>query len=534
MEAHLAAARAARPARPAPGAPAPAAAQAPLAKPRFDELGQYEIDPDSARKLPQEFCEKKSCVILGRISAQNKVAAVPVGMLDVANDELVREIESQIGRRVRPVQLNAYEVKQAIRRAYGLESGHTGRVAQVNLDFARVISFEAEQAPSAMLDDLLSTAIRYGATDIHIETYQKDVDLRFRRDGVLRQISTPLSPDNVKKVISRVKVLCNLDIAAKPQPMDGRFSAKYTDENGRARHVHFRTSIVPGPYGEDCVLRLLDPSVARRELGQLGMSSDSLHVLKTLLNCPSGLILITGPTGSGKTTTLYASLHEMHSEDLKICTVEDPIEYEVPKVNQRQIDDDIGFAAYARALMRQDPDVILIGEIRDEETAQVAVRAGSTGHLVLSTVHTDDAVAAVSRLRTLGVDDEILSTTLLGSTSQRLVRRVCKACKTQYQPKADTFVRFYNDDPRHPFLRGRGCEKCDGTGYQGQFGIFEVFVVDDAISAAIGRHATLDEIRKLARERGFVPLVEQALERVKEGETTIEEVERTVRPLFFV
>lgn len=279
------------------------------------------------------------------------------------------------------------------------------------------------------------------------------------------------------------------------------------------------------------MIRVQDPAVARRSLDRLGLALNALHVLHTLLRCPSGLILITGPTGSGKTTTLYSTLAEVSGEDVKVCTVEDPVEYELPKVNQRETDDEIGFAQYARALLRQDPD---IGEIRDEETAQVAVRAASTGHLVLSTVHTDDAVAAVARMRTLGIDDELLSTTLLGTTAQRLLRRTCAGCATRYLPRAETFVRFYKDDPGHPFLRGAGCKKCGGTGFRGQMGIFEVFVVDDAIAAAIAHHATVDELRAKARDRGFSPLVEQALERVREGATTIEEVERSVRPIYFV
>ncbi len=485
--------------------------------------------------LDRDFCEKSRVCILGRIDPDRSVA-VTVGMVNTDDSDALLEVAGRIGRRLRPVQLNDYEIRQAIRRAFGSDTRTTGALVAISLDFARRISFEADQPPSEMLDDLLSVSIQYGATDIHIETYARDVDLRFRKDGVLKQVGTPLSPDNVKKIISRVKVLCSLDIAAKPQPLDGRFSARYADANGAPRSVHFRISIVPHLHGEDCVIRLLDPSVTKRDLHHLGMPVDAIHVLRTMLRCPAGLILVTGPTGSGKTTTLYGALRDLHSEQLKVCTVEDPIEYEVGKVNQLQVNDNegLGFAEYARALLRQDPDVIMIGEIRDEETAQVASRAASTGHLVLSTVHTDDAIAAITRMRTLGVDDEILSATLLGVTSQRLVRRVCHACVEKYTPPAETFVRFYKEEPGHPFQRGRGCPACDGSGYAGRFGIFEVFVCDDAISAAIGRGATLDEIRKKAKERSFQALVDQALEKVKEGETTIEEVERVLRPLYFV
>ncbi|GIW71891.1 MAG: type II secretion system protein E [Planctomycetota bacterium] len=502
----------------------------------FTELGQFEIDPESARQLPLEFCQRYHCCVLGRISPVNRAAAIPVGMLEPDNDEIVREIELKLGRRVRPVQLNAYEIRTAIETAFGLSGEESGALlAPTTLDHLRSFDFRPDAPPSRILDDILAIAIRSRATDIHIETYRKDVDLRLRCDGVLRQLTSPLSPDNVKKVISRIKVLCNLDIAAKPQPLDGRFSARYVDARGQQRLVHFRVSIVPAPHGEDCVIRVLDGAAAiQLSLDRLGMSPSALHAFRTLLHCPSGLILVTGPTGSGKTTTLYAALRELMGETRKICTVEDPIEYELPKVNQKQVDEHNSFADYARAFLRQDPDVLLIGEIRDEETAQIALRAGMTGQLVLATLHTQDAIGTVARLRSLGVDDELLSTVLLGAVSQRLLRLNCRNCIEQYTPRAETLVRFYRDDPGDPFWRGRGCPDCDNTGYFGRLGIFEVFVVDDVVRAAIERHATVEQIRELARERGYVPLVEEALERVRRGHTTVSEVERNVRPLYYV
>jgi len=500
--------------------------------PRFAELAQYEVHPEAVKLLPREFCEKSLCVVLGQLPLDNN-ASIAIGMVNPEDDALLGELLGMIGRRLHPVQLNAYEVRLAINRGYGTEKS-TGMRLAIQLDYARKIGFEPDQQPSEMLDDLLSVAIQYGASDIHVETYGRDVDLRFRKGGVMRQIATPISPDNVKKVISRIKVLSNLDIAAKPQPMDGRFSCRYASEDNQVRKIDFRVSIAPTPRGEDCVIRVMDPAVTRRSLDSLGMAPASLSLLRTLLRCPSGLLLVTGPTGSGKTTTLYGSLRELNGEDLKICTVEDPVEYEIAKVNQFQVTDDIGYPEFAKALLRQDPDVIMIGEIRDADTANVAVRAASTGHLVLSTVHTDDAVAAITRLRMLGIDDEILSATLLGSTAQRLVRKVCPACKYTYQPPKETLARFYKEPPEHPFFRGKGCKDCSGTGFHGGFAAFEVFVCDDAISTAIGKHETLVEIRKKARERGFVTLAEQALDRVKEGVTTIEEVERTVRPIYYV
>jgi general secretion pathway protein E/type IV pilus assembly protein PilB len=500
--------------------------------PKFAELAQFEVDSEAVKLLPRDFCEQNKCVILGSIPLDAN-ASIAVGMIDPENEMLLMELVGMVGRRLHPVQLNDYEVKLAINRGFGTEKT-TGMRLAIQLDYARKIGFDPEQQPSEMLDDLLSVAIQLGASDIHIETYSKDVDLRFRKGGVMRQIPTPISPDNVKKVISRIKVLCNLDIAAKPQPMDGRFSCRYASEEGKVRKVDFRVSIAPTPRGEECVIRVMDASVTRRTLDELGMAPSSLSKLKTLLRCPSGLLLVTGPTGSGKTTTLYGCLREMHGEELKVCTVEDPIEYEVPKVNQFQVTEDHGFADFAKALLRQDPDVIMIGEIRDPDTANVAVRAASTGHLVLSTVHTDDAVAAITRLRMLGIDDEILSATLLGSTAQRIVRRICEGCKAKHKPPPSTIARFFKDPPDYPFWRGKGCKACHGSGFHGSFAVFEVFTCDDAIATAIGKHETLVEIRQRAKADGFVPIVEQALERVKEGATTIEEVERTIRPIYYV
>jgi len=349
----------------------------------------------------------------------------------------------------------------------------------------------------------------------------------------LKQTQTPLAPDNVKRVISRVKVLCQLDIAAKPQPLDGQFSARYAAEDDTDRRVHFRVSIVPTRFGEDCVIRILDAGRRLARLNDLGLTESALHTYKTLLSCPSGLILVTGPTGSGKTTTLYASLSAIQTEAKKICTVEDPVERQLAKVNQTEVSEDLHFADFVRAFLRQDPDILMVGEIRDDETAKVAVRAAMTGHLVLATLHTQDSVASVARLRQMGVDDETLAEVLLGAVAQRLLRRTCPKCTQPYVPKAETFVRFYADDPGHPFYRGRGCKACEDSGYQGRFGLYEVFVADDTIKASIAGHDTIDEIKRKARNRGYVPLVEEALERVKTGATTIDEVARTVRPLYY-
>ncbi|MHC4829431.1 MAG: GspE/PulE family protein, partial [Planctomycetota bacterium] len=489
---------------------------------QFHELSQFDLHPETAQLLDLAFCQQKQLCILGQLP-KDQAKPVTVAMLYPNDDQACREIEMRIGRRVKPIQLNEFEVQRAIRKCFKIESEESAAQVQVFLDYLRQIEFSSGQAPAKIVDDTLSAALTKGTTDIHIETYARDIDLRFRVDGVLRQIKTPISPDNVRKVISRIRVICNLDIAARPQPQEGRFSARYLTASGEDRHVHFRVSIIPSTNGEDCVIRILDGGHSLTVLDDLGMNMNSLHLYRSLLACPSGLILVTGPTGCGKTTTLYASVRHLQSDGVKICTVEDPAEIHLDKVNQAQVSEDNSFADFVRAFLRQDPDVMMVGEIRDEETAQASVRAAMTGHLVLATIHAQDAVSVVSRLRTLGIDDETLSTVFLGAVSQRLLRRNCKYCKEHYTPRADSFIRFYKDDPGHRFARGNGCGQCDRQGYQGRLGLFEVFHADDVLKAALSHHEPVDDIRERAKQRGYVPLVYEALQKVREGETTIEE-----------
>src|SRR6185295_2323509 len=354
--------------------------------PEFTELPQFEIDGRSVRLLEYDYCVRSEVVVLGRVDPRGK-EPVTVGMLNPARRSQVAEVEAALCRKVRPVRLNGWEIRRALDEGYGTGEAERDR-AELLLGPVRDFSFEHDEDVPRLLDEILGRAVQLGASDVHIETYENDVDVRFRVDGVLRQVATPLSMANIQAAVTRLKVVSGLDIAERRRAQDGRVRALYGDGNGgHGRVVDFRLSVVPGPFGEDAVLRILD-SAAPLPLDKLGLG-EALGLFERLIANPEGMILVTGPTGSGKTTTLYAAIHRINTPANKILTVEDPIEYHFAKTNQKQISSQMGFADYARAFMRQNPDIILIGEIRDEDTASAAVRAAQTGHLVLSTLHTN-------------------------------------------------------------------------------------------------------------------------------------------------
>jgi general secretion pathway protein E len=495
----------------------------------FAELAQFEINSRSVRLLEYDFCARHDVVVLGRVEPRGQEPVV-VGMLNPARRSLVAEVQASLGRPVRPVRLNGWEIRRALDEGFGLTGAEKDR-STLFLRPVRDFSFEHDEDVPRLLDEILGRAVQLRASDIHIETYKADVDVRFRVDGVLRQIATPLSVENVQAAITRLKVLSSLDIAERRRAQDGRVQAVYRDdEDPKGRTVDFRLSVVPGPYGEDAVLRILD-SAAPLPLEKLGLGGEALATLERLIANPEGMILVTGPTGSGKTTTLYAAIHRINSPENKILTVEDPIEYHFPKTNQKQVSPNMGFADFARAFMRQNPDVILIGEIRDEDTASAAVRAAQTGHLVLSTLHTNDAVSTVSRLMTLGVPSGLIAACLLGSVSQRLVRRLCPRCRVEAPPDERQARRLALSASDGPFFRPDpkpDCEVCGGIGYKGREGIYELFVLDHELADLIADGAPIHRVRAAAVAKGMLPLVDNALHKARAGLTSLEEVLRTV------
>jgi general secretion pathway protein E/type IV pilus assembly protein PilB len=502
----------------------------------FVELAQFEIDERSVRLLKREYCLDQEVVVLGVVD-RAKREPVTLGMLDPSRAALVHEVSSALGRPVRPVRLNAWEIRRAIGLGYG-EGEEDGDARRLTLrpvrDFSFELTGEAGEAGEVplLLDEVLGRAVDLGASDVHIETYENDVDVRFRIDGVLHQVATPLSHDNIQAVIARLKVLSGLDIAEKRRAQDGRIPATFQKSRTELREVDFRLSVVPGPFGEDAVLRILD-SAAPLPLERLGFPPEELAKLERILGNPEGLLLVTGPTGSGKTTTLYAAIQRINTPENKILTVEDPIEYHFPKTNQKQVSTVMSFADYARAFMRQNPDVILIGEIRDEETAGAAIRAAQTGHFVLSTLHTTDAVRTVSRLRTLGIDAGLIAGCMLGAVSQRLVRRLCPACRTETTADARTAQRLGLQEGEGPFYRPRpepdpACPTCRGAGYRGREGIYELFVLDAELADLIADGAPIHRIRAAALEKGMKTLLDSALIKARSGITSLDEILRTV------
>ena len=490
----------------------------------FVELTQFTVDPRAVRLLDHDFCRARHAVVLA--VPEDAAEPVTVGLLDPGRRALVREIERALGRRVAPVRLNAWEIERALDEGF-----HAATFESEGLRLAlrpvHDFSFERNPDVSLLLDEILGRAVGAGASDVHLETYEADVDVRLRIDGVLEQVATPLARGNVQGAITRLKVLAGLDIAERRRAQDGRIAAVFR-EDGRQREVDFRLSIVPGPFGEDAVLRILDSETPLMGLSRLGLGGAAYTTFERLISNPEGLVLLTGPTGSGKTTTLYASIQHISRPDNKVITVEDPIEYHFPKTNQKQVSGAMGFADYARAFLRQNPDIILIGEIRDEETASAAIRAAQTGHLVLSTLHTNDAVRTISRLRTLGVDPSLIASCLLGAASQRLLRRLCPECKEPAAPKPEEAERLRLGAGDEAFFRARGCAACSGRGFRGRVGIYELFVMDGELADLVADDVAVHRLREAALKKGMETLVEHALHKAREGITSLAEILREV------
>ncbi|MGK5090767.1 GspE/PulE family protein [Deltaproteobacteria bacterium TL4] len=374
----------------------------------------------------------------------------------------------------------------------------------------------------------LGRAITLEASDVHIECFQYETKVRVRIDGLLHRLPLSLSYDQYAPTISRLKILSNLDIAERRAGQDGHIYATFEDNHWEKRQIDFRISFLPGPFGEDVVLRILDSDKPLIGLENLGFTVEMLECFQTLIHNPEGLILVTGPTGSGKTTTLYASMIEINSEQSKILTVEDPIEYLFPNANQKQVNANMGFSDYARAFLRQDPDIMLVGEIRDEETASIAIRAAQTGHLVLSTVHTIDSVGTINRLKTLGIESPQIADSLLGTLSQRLIRRICSHCKREVKPSDFTHSIFQKYQFSFPTYEGEGCDRCFQTGYRDRIGIYELFLLNQQISDLVSSETPGQQVRQFARKQGMLSLLEDALLKVKFGITTMAEIQRTV------
>jgi type IV pilus assembly protein PilB len=461
-----------------------------------------------------------------------------VALADPSNAALLTDVQFLTNMPVRGVVADAAKLKAAVERAYAKGAAPRGKEAAADAGAAgrkpgesgpTEIDASLEQASSApvikLLNFVLSQAIKDRASDIHLEPFEQEFRVRYRVDGVLYELEPP--PVHLATaLIARVKVLARLDIAETRLPQDGRIELTV-----EGRQVDLRVSTLPTLYGESCVMRVLDRSVVSLDLDQVGLRPDEVAIVRKLLHLPHGIILVTGPTGCGKTTTLYSALREANQVDTKIITTEDPVEYDIEGLIQIQVNEEIGvsYAKCLRAILRHDPDMILVGEIRDRETAGIAIEASLTGHVVFSTVHTNDAPLAVTRMVDVGVEPFLLSATLEAVVAQRLVRRICSGCKTPYEPTDAVLMELgltAADAGGRKFHYGKGCETCHFTGYRGRTAIFEIMVVSEPIRQLIMDGAPTSTIRDRARGDGMRTLRESGLLAIYDGLTTVEEVLR--------
>jgi general secretion pathway protein E len=460
---------------------------------------------------------------------------VLAAMLDPLNTAALDDLGLLLNSRISPVLVLEPVITDAINRVYDRATGLAHEAVQrlqqededseEDLDAIDLIDEHGgDDAPIIrFVNALLRDAVKSRASDIHIESYERHVSVRNRIDGLLyKKVEAPKHAQS--SIVARVKIMAGLNIAEKRLPQDGRIRRKIAGKD-----IDVRVSTIPTAHGERIVMRILDRSNVILRLEDLGFSNENLDNFNHLINRPHGIILVSGPTGSGKTTTLYAALSRINSPDINILTVEDPVEYQLAGVGQMQVQSkiDLTFANGLRAFLRQDPDVIMVGEIRDRETAEIAIQASLTGHLVLSTVHTNDAPGAVTRLVDMGVEPFLVSSTLVGVLAQRLVRNLCPECKTPYEPTAEEMIQLRLDpQPGLTFYREVGCSKCLETGYRGRSGIYELLLIDDDVRALILKNVDAGTIRKTATAHGMKSLLMDGVRRVMAGQTTMEEVLR--------
>ncbi len=443
--------------------------------------------------------------------------AICLAMADPRDLYTVELISRSTGKEVKVFISTEERIESAINRLFGVNREGTDISLDENVE--SLIDMASEAPVIRLVNMLISRAVEMGASDIHIEPFEEGVRVRYRVDGVLREVEN-LPRSLLPAVVSRVKIMARLDIANRRVPQDGRIKTKVG-----GKEIDIRVATLPTIYGEQVVMRLLDQESEDWDVDRIGFSEEDKKTFLELISSSHGMILVTGPTGSGKTTTLYSALKVLNRPEVKIITVEDPVEYVIQGVVQIQVNPQAGltFASGLRSIVRQDPDVIMVGEIRDKETADIAIHAALTGHLVLSTLHTNDAASAATRLIDMGVEGFLVASALIGVVAQRLVRKVCPNCREEVRLPEEMAQKFGIDGPVY---RGRGCDTCRGTGYLGRTAIYEILVVDDRIRRAIVSSADSEAIKRMALERGMKTLLENGIEKVKEGITTLEEVLR--------
>ncbi len=504
-------------------------------------LSYFEIDPTVVKLIPFETAKRYQILPLSRVGA-----SLTIAMVDPTNVFAMDDIKFMTGFNIEPVVASESSIQSGIEKAYGTakeenletvmqsmsEMNESDVELQSEQEEMQLSELEraADEAPVVKLVNIvLGDAVKRGASDIHIEPYEKEFRVRFRIDGVLQAIMSP--PMKLKDAItSRLKIMAKLDISEKRLPQDGRIMLKM-NIGGRKKQLDFRVSTLPTLWGEKIVLRLLDKENLRLDMTKLGFEPESLVKFEKAILKPYGMVLVTGPTGSGKTNTLYSSISRLNQPDTNIMTAEDPVEFQLGGVNQVQMKEQIGlnFAAALRSFLRQDPNIILVGEIRDFETAEIAIKAALTGHLVLSTLHTNGAPETITRLMNMGIEPFLVATSVHLICAQRLVRRICKDCAEVVEVPVQTLIEegFTPEEAKTiKIQKGKGCAVCSSTGYKGRCGLYEVMEVDDEIRELVLVGASAVELKKKAIERGMITLRRSGLIKVAAGMTTLEEVAR--------
>jgi type IV pilus assembly protein PilB len=508
-------------------------------------LSFFEIDPSVIKLIPVDVAQKYMVIPLSRVGSTLTIASA-----DPTNVFAMDDIKFMTGFNVEPVVASEASITEALEKYYGTphsielrkvyEQIAQGDRESVELDLDTSLEEEeisldqlqrsSEDAPIIKLVNLiLSDSLKKGASDIHVEPYEKDFRVRFRIDGILYNMMNP--PLRLRDAItSRIKIMAKMDISEKRLPQDGRIKIR-TAFDGKKKEIDYRVSTLPTLFGEKIVLRILDRDLLPLDMSKLGLEEISMKRVESAILKPYGMVLVTGPTGSGKTSTLYAALNRLNTPETNIMTAEDPVEYNFRGINQVQIKEQIGltFAAALRSFLRQDPNIILVGEIRDFETTEIAIKAALTGHLVLSSVHTNDAPSTISRMLNMGIEPFLVATSVHLICAQRLIRKICPACKAEIKTPLQALIKggFAQEEAKNiQTYKGEGCKTCNGTGYKGRIGMYEVMEISEDIQELILVGASAREIRRKAIEEGMLTLRQSGLAKIKAGLTTLEEVLR--------
>jgi len=507
-------------------------------------LSYFDVDSDILRLITQETAQKYQIVPLSRVGSTLTIAAT-----DPTNVADLDDIKFMTGLAIEPVVASISSIREAIEKYYGTTHAiELKKVYQeiagkpvdgIEVDLAMDLQAEkttdelqnaSEEAPIIKLVNMIiAESLKRGASDIHLEPYEHEFRVRYRTDGILQISMTP--PVKLKDAVtSRLKIMAKLDISEKRIPQDGRIKIR-TKHKGENREVDFRVSTLPTLFGEKIVLRILDKSSLPLDMTKLGFEPQSLVRFEKSILKPYGMVLVTGPTGSGKTSTLYSSINKLNKPETNIMTAEDPVEFNFPGINQVQVREQIGltFAAALRSFLRQDPNIILVGEIRDFETAEIAIKAALTGHLVFSTLHTNDAPSSVNRLLNMGIEPFLVATSVNLICAQRLVRKICQECKEPFQPPLQSLLDLGvspDEAAEMKVYRGAGCKNCNGSGYRGRVGLYEVMEISDEVQELILIGASARELRRKAVEEGMITLRHSGIIKIKQGLTSMDEVVR--------